>query len=275
MVKPATRSRTEQGEPLLRSLLVLEALSGMAQPASLERVMARTRLPKSKAYRALRALQDEGFVDRVGREGYRVGGRSLALSLLIGPRPALLQTLRPVVRWLSDVTGQTATLHLRSGKDRVLALGAGPKQAKAQDLPPIGERAPLSVGCGGTSILAYLPTDEATDVLKAGAGSTEVATPDDLATIRNDGFALSFARNHAGTNGVSAPLLDPLDSYPLGSLAIAGPAGMLNESKLREYALPLRRACAQVAPHLASMLGPNSSERLDALDVAVRNLING
>jgi IclR family transcriptional regulator, acetate operon repressor len=275
MMKPTGRSRAEQSEPLVRSLLVLEALSGMAQPASMERVMARTQLPKSKAYRALRALQDEGFVDRVGRAGYRVGGRSLALSLLIGPRPALLQTLRPVVRWLSDVTGQTATLHLRSGKDRVLALGAGPKQATSQDLPPIGERAPLSVGCGGTSILAYLPAEEAADVLNAGTGSTEVATTDDLATIRNDGFALSFASNHAGTNGVAAPLLDPLDSYPLGSLAIAGPARMLNESKLREYALPLRRACTQVAPHLASMLGPNSSERLDALDVAVRNLING
>jgi DNA-binding IclR family transcriptional regulator len=154
--------------------------------------------------------------------------------------------------------------------------GAGPKQAQPQDLPPIGERAPLSVGCGGTSILACLPAEEAAEVLKAGAESPEAATTDDLATIRNDGFALSFASNHAGTNGVAAPLLDPLDWYPLGSLAIAGPARMLNELKLREYALALRRACAQVvAPHLASMLGPNSSERLDALDVAVRNLIKG
>ena len=273
MVKPTARGSATRSEPLLRSLLVLEALSGMAQPASLAAVMARTHLPKSKAYRALRSLQDEGFVDRVSRQGYRVGGRSLALSLLIGPRPALLQTLRPVVRWLSDITGQTATLHLRSGNDRVLALGAGPKQARSQDLPPIGERAPLAVGCGGTSILAYLPAEEAKEVVSAGISSSESATMVDLAVIRNDGFALSFASNHTGTNGVAAPLLSPLDSYPLGSLAIAGPARQLTEAKLREYAHPLRRACAQLAPHLATMLGPNSSERLDALDVAVRNLI--
>lgn len=155
----------------------------------------------------------------------------------------------------------------------MLALGAGPKQAKPQDLPPIGERAPLAVGCGGTSILAYLPAEEAKGVASASVGSTESATMVDLAAIRSDGFALSFVSNHTGTNGVAAPLLSPLDSYPLGSLAIAGPARQLNEAKLREYALPLRRACGQLAPHLATMLGPNSSERLDALDVAVRNLI--
>jgi IclR family transcriptional regulator, acetate operon repressor len=274
MVKPGEPSRAGQSEALMRSLLVLEALSGMAQPASLDRVRARTQLPKSKAYRALRSLQDEGFVDRVGRQGYRVGGRSLALSLLIGPRPALLQALRPVVRWLSDVTGQTATLHLRSGHDRVLALGAGPKNTRSQELPPIGERAPLSVGCGGTSILAFLPVDEADEVLGSTNRPGQDADTVDLAAIRSDGFALSFASNHAGANGVAAPILNPLDSYPLGSLAIAGPSDRLSEAKLREFALPLRRACAQLGPHLATMLGPNSSERLDALDVAVRNLID-
>jgi hypothetical protein len=111
-------------------------------------------------------------------------------------------------------------------------------------------------------------------VVTANVGSAEAATMVDLATIRREGFALSFASNHAGTNGVAAPLLDPRNWYPLGSLAIAGPARQLTEAKLRAYALPLRRACGQLAPHLATMLGPNSSERLDALDVAVRNLID-
>lgn len=81
----------------MRTLHVLEALAGMEQPASLSTIATSMNLTKSKAYRALRALQDQGFIDHAGRSGYRLGSRSIALASLIGPRRAVLRTARPVL----------------------------------------------------------------------------------------------------------------------------------------------------------------------------------
>lgn len=268
MVKP---SDPPSDDVLLRSLLLLETLAGMEQPASLEAIMARTGLPKSKAYRTLRALQDVGFADRVGKFGYRVGARALALSLLIGPRPGFLRIARPILRWLADVTHESATLFLRGGTHRILVLGARPPdQSLAYELPPIGERAPLETGASGLAILAHLPRGEIAEVLATRTGRKPTLAR--LDEIRHDGYATSFSGNRRGANGVSAPILDPADRYPLGSIAVAGAAERVPEQTLQAHAKPLRRACAQLAPQLATMLGPHASQRQATLDVAIAEL---
>lgn len=85
----------------LRALRVLEALAGMQQPASLPAIVLATGLSRTKAYRALRVLQDNGFIDHLGHGGYRLGSRSVALASLIGPRPALLRCAYPLLRRLA------------------------------------------------------------------------------------------------------------------------------------------------------------------------------
>jgi len=268
MVKPSDR---RSDDVQLRSLLLLETLAGMEQPASLDAVMARTGLPKSRAYRTLRALQDEGFADRVGKHGYRIGARALALSLLIGPRPGFLRIARPILRWLADVTQESATLFLRSGTHRILVVGAQPPdQSLAYELPPIGERAPLQSGASGLAILAHLPRSEITEVLATRPGRKPTFAR--LDEIRNDGYAMSFSGNRRGANGVSAPILDPAGRYPLGSIAVAGAAQRVPEQTLRAHAKPLRRACLQLAPQLATILGPHASERQATLDVTIAEL---
>ncbi|MGI8677463.1 MAG: IclR family transcriptional regulator [Jatrophihabitans sp.] len=266
----------EQGEPdasgPLRALQVLETLAGMEQPASLESVAFAMDLPQSKAYRALRSLQAQGYVDHLGRSGYRLGSRAVALASLIGPRPDLLQAARPVISRLSAITSESAALHLRSGAHRVLVLGIESRTRPLGSAVLPGERAPLTTGCSGTAILAYLPAKEATEVINS-RPPDQRPTAAALRRIRRDGYALSFSGNHLGLNGIAAPLLDPTDGYPLGSIAIAGDATRLAEPGLRELVQPLSAACAQLAPRLATMLGPNSSQRLVALDVAVQHVV--
>lgn len=198
----------------LRALRVLETLAGMAQPASLDVIVETTSLTRTKTYRALRFLQDAGFIDHIGRDGYQIGSRSLALATLIGPRPALLAAARPVVRWLAELTSESATLNLRSGSHRVQVTGIEARDQPIRGAITIGERAPLTSGCSGTAILAYLPLDEADEVLATRPPRERSLTADQMATIRRDGYALSFSDNHVGVNGISAPLLAPADGYP-------------------------------------------------------------
>lgn len=57
-------------------------------------------------------------------------------------------------------------------------------------------------------------------------------------------------------------------------MSIGGSEARLPEATLRQVSVPLRRACKKLAPQLARMLGPNSSERLVALDVTIQDFLD-
>lgn len=246
----------------------------MAQPAGLDAILAATGLSRSKAYRSLRVLEDAGFVDHVGRAGYRVGSRSLALATLVGPRPALLVAARPVLRWLADVGSASVTLNLRSGSHRVLVLGAEARDRPASDRFNIGERAPLTSGASGLSILAHLPVDEAETIIAGRPPRTRRPSAPRLAEIRDQGYAITFSSNHRGISGISTALLAPADGHPLGSLSLGGAAKRFPEATLRQLGPPLRKAAKELAPDLARLLGPDSRGRLEALDVTIQDFVD-
>lgn len=83
------------------------------------------------------------------------------------------------------------------------------------------------------------------------------------------GYATTHSANHQGVSGIAAPLLDPDEGSPLGSLAIAGREDRLPESQLHKFAAPLIVACREFGAQLATMLGPNSTIRQEALNVTV------
>ena len=273
-VAVVTEVNPDPSDGPLRALHVLEVLAGMAQPAGLDAILQATGLSRSKAYRSLRFLQDAGFVDHVGRSGYRVGSRSLALATLVGPRPALLIAARPVLRWLADVASASATLNLRSGSHRVLVLGAEARDRPASDRFAVGERAPLTSGASGLSILAHLPAEEVDAVMAGRPRRTRRPSASVLAEIRDQGYAITFSANHRGISGISTALLAPADGYPLGSLSVGGAAKRLPEATLRDLGAPLRRAAKKLGPELARLLGPESHGRLKALDVTIQDFVD-
>lgn len=258
----------------LRGLHVLEALARMEQPASLLTIAGAAHLPKSMAYRTLRSLQEAGFVEHAGRSGYRLAGRSVALASLIGPRLSFLRTARPVLTRLAAAASEPVSLHLRSGAHRVLVLGVEPPGLSLRGAMIMGERAPLTSGCSGTSILAYLRDSEADEVIASRPPTEQRPATALLAKIRRDGYAVSFSSNHPGVNGIAAPVLDPEDRRPLGSVAIAGFQARLPEPALHRLSKPLMTACTDLAPRLARMLGSSSSERLSSLDVTIQSLLD-
>lgn len=237
---------------LRRTLRVLEALAGMEQPAGLLAVADATGLSKASAYRVLRAMQEEGYVDHAGRRGYWIGSRSIALASLIGPNPEVLRRARPALARLAAQAGEPATLHLRSGEHRVLAIGVRPGHGPPDGLPMrVGSRSPLTAGSSGRVILAHLPSEQAETVIATYARDGKQAwVQQELERIRAVGYGLSFSENYPHFNGISRALLDPDDGRPLGSIVIAGTENRLPEGVLRGLAAPLTAACYRVASYI-------------------------
>ena len=251
----------------LRGLHVLETLAGMRQPATLRDVAARAGLSESNAFRILQALEHEGYVHHLGRSGYRLASRALALATVIGPRPAMLRLMHPIVARLAAVSGEAAVVHLRAGDFRVLVLGVPARSGPLLDPAGVlGERSPLASGASGRIILAYLPETELADV------DLDGVTPQQLTAIRDRGYETSYGENHPGVNGVSVPLLAAPEKpatapIVIGSMTIAGPAERLRPQALSRLVGPLLGACRDLSPRLAALLGPNPGATIEALDL--------
>ncbi|OBI77075.1 IclR family transcriptional regulator [Mycobacterium asiaticum] len=251
----------------LRGLHLLETLAGMRQPAALRDIAKRAGLSESYAFRLLQTLEAEGYLHHLGRSGYRLGSRAIALAAVIGPRPAMMRLIFPVVARLANTSGESVAVHLRAGDARVLILAVpAPSGPIADPSGVLGERSPLTSGASGRVILAHLPQAEldhlALDSSLAGR----------LAAIRERGYETSFGENHPGVNGVSVPLLaiPDVSTVPptaLGSMTIAGPAERLSPAALARLATPLRGASGDLGPRLAAVLGPNPGATIEAHDL--------
>jgi len=233
----------------------------MEQPATLHDIASRAELSESYAYRLLRALEVEGFLHHLGRSGYRLGSRSVALATVMGPRPAMIRLMYPVVARLAADSGEAAVVHLRAGGFRVLVLGVpSPSGPVVDPAGVLGERSPLTAGASGRVILAHLSTAE--------LSAFEAVDTDSLAVIREQGFAMSFGENHVGVNGISVPMLADAEPWTvLGSLTVAGPASRMTATVMTRLLGPLRRACREITPRLATLLGPNPGATIRALDL--------
>jgi DNA-binding IclR family transcriptional regulator len=244
----------------IRGLLVLETLAGMRQPAALSAIAERCGLSQSQTYRVLDMLEQVDYVDHLGRSGYRLGPRSVALGALVGPRPVVVRAVQPTLARLTRTTGEAAVLHLRTGDTRVLVLGLSAPAGSLHDPTAVlGERSPLDVGASGRVILAYLPESQLAAV------GVRVDRPW-LARIRERGYDISYGENHPNINGVSGPLLTT-DDHALGSITVAGPADRLTEATIPRLAGPLLAACRELSPVVAHLLGPDPGPVLESLDV--------
>jgi DNA-binding IclR family transcriptional regulator len=232
----------------------------MRQPASLAAITAHLDLSEPQTFRVLTNLVDEGYIDHPGRSGYRLGSRSLALAVMIGPRPALLRIVYPALLRLAGKTGHGVVMHVRSGVDRVLLLGVpGPRDSDVDPTSLFGERSPLGVGASGRAILAALSPE-----LLAGVSRVDVSDSH-LDAIRRRGYEMSFGENHPGINGVSVAVV--IGEAVIGSLTIAGAEELLNEPNLARCADQLTTASKDLSRRLARILGPEASAEIDALDL--------
>lgn len=183
---------------------------------------------KSAAHRALATLATHGFValDPESRR-YRLGPTALRLGLAALARADLHRLALPHLRRLRDQTGETATLTVLSGDERVY-LDQVESGHPVRQIIEIGTRAPLYLGASSKALLAHLPAARREQVLAQAAGAARAdGTPLDPAALRRElaliaarGFAISRGERVTGAASVAAPVFG--HAGVLGSISIAG-----------------------------------------------------
>lgn len=220
------------GRPMVHSadrvLRVLEAFAPTEREVSLSQLADRVDLPKSSVHRALSTLLGHGFVERdPSTRRYRLGIRLFELGSAAIHERGLHSTARPVLEELSHATGETCHLGVLSGLEAVYVYKIdGPASLSMSSR--VGGRCP----CHATSIgkvLAAWQGDGFAKQLRAHALraftantlTSHAAFDAELASVRNQGFALDQEEFQEGLCCVAAPVRDQSGSV-VAALGVAG-----------------------------------------------------
>lgn len=196
-------------------------------------------LHKSTVHRLLASLEGKGFLERDPvTEKYRLGFRVWELSAQLAAQnddPGIL--LLPEMERLRDLVGETVSLYIREGNERVRIQAVQSNQA-IRRVAPVGVRLPLYVGASSKVLLA-LADDEVRDRIMSDpswpASISRGAFLAQLADIRRTGYATSVEEREPGAAAVSAPIMSS-GGRLFAALAVSGPSNRLHAEKMKEIA---------------------------------------
>lgn len=210
----------------------------------LSEIASRISLHKSTVHRLLATLENKGFVIRDQQtDKYRLGFRlwELSANMTHSDDPAIV--LLPEMERLRDLVGETISLYVRDGNERI-RIQAVQSNYAIRRVAPIGARMPLSVGASSKVLVAF--EDEA--VRKSILQELEWPESIDremfiqqLKQIRLQGYATSVEERELGTAAISAPIINH-NGKLTAAVAISGPSNRLTMEKMREYAEPMMEA---------------------------------
>ncbi|GGC81084.1 transcriptional regulator [Chelatococcus reniformis] len=204
-------------------------------------IVRQTGYSQTTVHRMMTALAAHGYIEQEGGKGaYFLGTRLFGWSSSAASRFGLGDVARLAMESLSELTGDTVYLSVRSGHLAVcLSRVVGSYPIKALAVEP-GARIPLGLNAGGIALLAFivetphierlLTMPELVESLAASGCSIDVVR-DRIRAARHRGYAL-IADFVPGAGGVALPICNP-QGEPVGSLSLAAISSRLKEPRLR------------------------------------------
>jgi DNA-binding IclR family transcriptional regulator len=212
---------------------------------TLTEIASRVDLHKSTVHRLLASLEGKGFIMRnSSTDKYRLGYRLWELSANLAQSDDPGQVLLPDMELLRDQIGETISLYVLDGLERV-RIQAVQSNQEIRRVAPVGARMPLYVGASSKVLLAFAEP-AVQELLFASAdlpaGLSREALLQQLSDTRRQGFATSVEEREIGAAALSAPILGRGGKL-VAALAVSGPANRLTLEKMLEHA-PLLQAAA-------------------------------
>jgi IclR family transcriptional regulator, KDG regulon repressor len=198
------------------------------------------RRPRSTTYRLMSQIEKVGFLDRDSETGlYRLGIRLAALGELAQRSTSLQRIAQPVLRLLSQQTGETATLLLLvDGEGTAVLHSESTHRVVAKGL--VGRYWPLHASAGGKALLAWRPEAEARKLLKMPLTRytpTTIASlselKHELKQIRERGYATVRGEFMDDVWGVAVPLFNHREELE-GALTLGGPRSRVTRARFPE-----------------------------------------
>ncbi|MDQ0190739.1 IclR family transcriptional regulator [Alicyclobacillus cycloheptanicus] len=220
-----------------RALDILLCFGRSSGGLTLSEISKQVNLHKSTVYRLLTSLQVKGFVRRdPDSDKYFVGWSVLELLSGLHESDELSSLALPEMTRLRDRTGETVSLYVRVGRER-LRIQAVDSQEPVRNVAIIGKTYPLYIGASGKVLLAFADSSVLEQVFQDASMPPDFDREDllkQLAVIRRDGYATSIQERDTGAAAAAAPVFDKNHEL-VASLSVSGPVSRFTPVKMQEH----------------------------------------
>lgn len=257
-VPTSRQGRTSQaGNATDKVLNLLEAASAPGHPHRLGEVAQTAGVPKASAHRILQHLVRTSFLASHSAGHYSPGPRMRALAARVNQGCAEDQVMRDELTVLGRRVAHTVHLGVRTGDAATCLIkvgGPGPVQTSSR----AGMQMPLHATAVGKCILAGLDAGELTALLgRVGTDRfTEHTLTDldalreELALVRERGYALDEEENEIGVRCLGAPVRDAKGNV-VGGVSVSAVTFMESRDGLLEHVPEILRTATSLHGLLA------------------------
>ena len=221
---------------------------------TVEEIAAALGVSVRTAYRNVRELTQNGFLDPVSRAGYGLGPAFIRFDSVIRDTDPLIRLATPVMRALLARTSQEAAVILcRRFKDCVMSVHK--VEGEKPHLPASYERGaamPLVLGAPAKIILAFLPDRtlrgiylrHEEEIRASGIGSWQEFKAQ-LRPLRKEGVAMTDSEVGPGRLGIAAPIFR--DDQVVASLSLVVAAAARTDGRADAFAAAVRDVSADIS----------------------------
>ncbi|HEX6989704.1 MAG TPA: IclR family transcriptional regulator [Bacillota bacterium] len=243
---------------LERALELLERFAGDPERDwSLTELADQAGLHKTTMLRLVKTLTRRGYLVRdEDSRRYRLGPMALVIGSAAAAGMSLRRVAVPVLRRLTEETGETCMINVRWGLEAVCIErvdGRNPVRVTYE----MGRRGPLHAGSSGKTLLAFLPPHELAALLPQlpldrytdQTITDRQALAAELEAIRRRGYCTSRGELDPGVCAVGAPIWDHEGRLAAG-LTVVGPCHRWSGDHWRELARAVQEAARQISAGL-------------------------
>jgi DNA-binding IclR family transcriptional regulator len=193
---------------------------------------------KSTMFNHLHTLEERELLVREP-DGYRLSLRVLDMANHVRDQVGNYDVIQSEVDTLAEETGEIAQFGIEEhGKVSYLYKKTGDRGVESASR--VGTQQPMYSTGLGKSILAFLPDEKADEIIRQteytvltpNTISSEAELREELAEIRERGYAVDDEENFVGLRCVAAPVTD--NETVLGAVSITGPSSRFTMDRLRE-----------------------------------------
>lgn len=234
-----------------RALAIFDAFDTEHQSLSLLEIGERIAMPKATTFRLVNTLQRNGFLVRLDDQRYCLSLKILRLSGLVKSTLGIREAARPAMAEVCRLTGETVTLNIRKGVERI-CIDVVDTPSPLMTIVRPGDHVSLLHGATARLLLAYAGEQEIDRIILQSSATEKIKAKElkaDLARIRKDGFACTSGQRIPGVTAISVPIFDIKDEVHY-SLSITGPSIRMDQ-RLEEF----KRILIDAGTSISAMMG--------------------
>jgi IclR family acetate operon transcriptional repressor len=233
-----------------RALEILLAFTPKDGELTAGEILKRVALSRPTLYRLLRTLERSGFLVASGEpQRFRLGPSVAKLAAAWHGRHDLGAVAQPMMLRVWEKTGETVALFVPEGLFR-LCVAELPSPQALSFKRGVGYRERLVLGASGRAILAH--TRDVHARLEAQAAGVPIDMrkyPQELARVRDRGYAVSQSELMQGAVAIAAPFFDGSGEVA-GSIGIFGPSVRLPAAQIDRFGKLLGREARELSKAL-------------------------